>query len=254
MKPRYAGKTDTGVKRDHNEDNYMLIPELDLYVVADGMGGHASGEVASQIAVETLQQFYEESEQDGELTWPFRMDRRLDYQENRFVTAVKLANRNIFDKALEDPKYKGMGTTFVGMRATEDEAMIAHVGDSRAYRLRNGSIEQVTLDHSLLNDYKRLHTMTKEEEEAFPHKNIIVRALGMKETVEVDITRETPQAGDTYLLCSDGLTDLVSDERIRQVVEQHGDDMQGAIDQLIAEACEESGKDNITVVLVRYEA
>ena len=251
MRLLYAGATHVGMKRDHNEDNLMLVPELNLYVVADGMGGHSSGEVASKIAVETLKKFFEETETDDDITWPYKLDRTLAFDENRLVAAVKLANRNIFETALDDMRFKGMGTTFVGVLWTEEQAVIAHVGDSRCYRVRGGRIEQLTEDHSLLNDYKKIQKMTPEEEEAFPHKNIIVRALGMKEAVLVDIRREASKAGDTLVLCSDGLSGEITDEQIADLVNEHSDDLEAGVQALIQLACDHGGKDNVTVVLVK---
>ncbi|MGM0576329.1 MAG: Stp1/IreP family PP2C-type Ser/Thr phosphatase [Myxococcota bacterium] len=252
MKLQYAGATHVGMKRDHNEDNLMLAPEMNLFVVADGMGGHASGEVASRIAVDTLKQFFEETEADDDITWPYKMDRGLSYDENRLVAAIKLANRNIFETALDDVRLKGMGTTFVGFLVTEEHALVAHVGDSRCYRVRGGEIEEITEDHSLLNDYKKIQKMTPEEEAAFPHKNIIVRALGMKETVDVDIQRQTPQDGDILLLCSDGLNGELEDDEIRDIVLRHQDDLDQGVEALIQAACDHGGKDNVTVAMVKY--
>ena len=252
MKLQYAGATHVGMKRDHNEDNLMLLPEMNLFVVADGMGGHSSGEVASRISVDTLKNFFEETDGDDEITWPYKLERTLDHDENRLVAGVKLANRNIFETALADVRYKGMGTTFVGVMATDSDAVIAHVGDSRAYRIRDGEIEQLTEDHSLLNDYKKIQKMTPEEEEAFPHKNIIVRALGMKDSVQVDIQRSGPKLGDILLLCSDGLSGEITDPDMLDIVLEHDDDLDKAVERLIQLACDNGGKDNVTVILVKY--
>jgi serine/threonine protein phosphatase PrpC len=252
MKLQYAGATHVGMKRDHNEDNLMLVPERGLFVVADGMGGHSSGEVASRIAVETLKSFFEDTADDDEITWPFKMESELEYDENRLVAAIKLANRNIFETALADVRFKGMGTTFVGMLATPEFALVAHVGDSRCYRVRDGKLEQITEDHSLLNDYIKIQKMTPEEIEAFPHKNIIVRALGMKDTVQVDISRHKPQLGDILVLGSDGLNGEVPDPEILELVERHRDDLDKGVETLIQSACDHGGKDNVTVALVKY--
>lgn len=252
MKLEYAGATHVGMKRDHNEDNLMLLPEQNLFVVADGMGGHSSGEVASQIAVDTLKAFFEETENDDEITWPYKPDRSLGPEENRLVSGVKLANRNIFETALEDIRFKGMGTTFVGVLWTEQGPIVAHVGDSRIYRFRNGKLEQLTEDHSLLNDYKKIQQLTPEEEEAFPHKNIIVRALGMKESVVVDVARQQPEPGDVMLLCSDGLNGEITDDQMEQVLNEHSADLDLSVEKLIQAACANGGKDNVTCVLVRY--
>ncbi len=252
MRLKYAGATHVGMKRDHNEDNLLLAPELNLFVVADGMGGHSSGEVASKIAVDTIKQFFTDTTGDDDVTWPFKLDSELDYDENRVVAGVKLANRNIFESALADARYKGMGTTCVGMLWVDDRAIIGHVGDSRAYRVRADAIEQLTEDHSLLNDYKKIQALTPEEEEAFQYKNIIVRALGMKEAVLVDVEHSAPEPGDILLLCSDGLSGEVTDAKMLDLVNTHKDDLDEGVKALIQAACDNGGKDNVTVILVQY--
>lgn len=252
MKLQYAGATHVGMKRDHNEDNLLLLPEHNLFVVADGMGGHSSGEVASKIAVDTLGAFFEESLEDEEITWPFKPDRNLSFDENRLVAAVKLANRNIFEHALDDIRSKGMGTTFVGMHWANETAFVAHVGDSRCYRIRDRKLEQLTEDHSLLNDYKKIQKLTPEEEANFPHKNIIVRALGMKDSVLVDIRAEEPRPGDVLLLCSDGLSGEVEDPQMEEIINAKAPDLDATVETLIQQACDNGGKDNITCVMVRY--
>jgi protein phosphatase len=252
MKLLYAGATHVGMKRDHNEDNFMLMPVQNLFAVADGMGGHASGEVASQIAVESVRQFFEDTFSDEDITWPFKLDKQMGYLENRVATSVKLANKNIFESALADPRRKGMGTTFVGFVATQDSVVIGHVGDSRCYRVRDGGIEQLTEDHSLLNDYKKIQKLTPEEEANFPHKNIIVRALGMKDSVEVDVSSHATEEGDILVLCSDGLNGEVEDDDILQSVLEHESDLDSGVEALIEGACQNGGKDNVTVILVKY--
>jgi serine/threonine protein phosphatase PrpC len=254
MKLEYAGATHVGMKRDHNEDNLMLLPDANLFVVADGMGGHSSGEVASQIAVDTVKSFFQETGGDDEITWPYKPDRDCIHDANRIVAGVKLANRTIFETALESPKYKGMGTTFVGAVYAESKTVIAHAGDSRAYRIRDGAIVQLTEDHSLLNDYKKIQPMTPEEEDAFPHKNIIVRALGMKESLDVEITYDDPKIGDVLLLCSDGLCGEITDPDMLRLVLEHEDDLEASVQSLIQAACDHGGKDNVTVVLVKMLA
>ena len=252
MKLEHAGATHVGMKRDHNEDNFLLMPEMNLFAVADGMGGHSSGEVASQIAVDTIHQFFQETEGDDEITWPYKPSRERSYEENRFAASVMLANRNIFEQSMESPKYKGMGTTFVGMFMHGKKTVYAHAGDSRAYLVRDGNITQLTEDHSLLNDYKKIQPMTPEEEEAFPHKNIIVRALGMKETLDVEVSTAEPKVGDIVVICSDGLCGEVTDPDILKYVLETPDDLQKGVDTLIKAACDNGGKDNVTVILVKF--
>ena len=252
MRLRYAGSTHVGMKRSHNEDNFFLLAEENLYIVADGMGGHASGEVASQIAVETLANFFIDTSRDREITWPYKEDRHLTYDENRLITGVKLANRRVYETAQSDPRYKGMGTTIVSLVCSSGGTFLGHVGDSRGYVIRNGAIAQVTEDHSLLNDYLKVHKLSQEEIEHFPHKNVIVRALGMKEAVTVDIHRIEPKPGEVYLLCSDGLSGMVDDADILAIVEAGRGDLEKTCQGLIAKANAGGGVDNVTVVLVEF--
>jgi protein phosphatase len=252
MKIEVSGQTHVGMKRNHNEDNLLLLPEERLFVVADGMGGHSSGEIASKIAVEEVAEFFRMTSQDLEITWPYKMDKQKNYDENRLATGVKLANMRIFEKAAAEQKYKGMGTTIVTIYFAKDsEVVVAHVGDSRVYFFRDNTLRQITEDHSLLNDYLKAKKLTPEEIEAFPHKNVIVRALGMKDTVNVDINRVEPKDGDIYLLCSDGLSGMVPDKQIEQIL-QSQTNLDKACAQLIDAANANGGNDNVTCVLAQY--
>ncbi len=249
MKIRYAAKTDVGMKRTHNEDYFSLVEDEQLFIVADGMGGHASGEVASKMAAETMSEFYQRTK-DEEATWPFKMDRSLSYIENRLVCSIKLANLRIFETSCRDVRYKGMGTTIVSSIVSGDKVYIGHVGDSRCYRIRNGAIEQLTRDHSLLEDYKEAKPdMTEEEERNFPHKNVITRALGMRETVQVDVSTYQIEPGDVYVLCSDGLTGMVTDPELGDLVAK-SDSLEGAVAKLVDQANRSGGTDNITTLLL----
>lgn len=248
-----AGLTNVGMKRTHNEDNFLVLEDENLFVVADGMGGHSSGEIASQIAVEAIQNFFKATRQDEEITWPYKMDKNRPYDENRFIMAVKLANLRIFEAAQREARYRGMGTTEAGMNLVDGYALVAHVGDSRVYMIRNGAITQITEDHSLLNDYIKAKKLTQEEIDNFPHKNVIVRALGMKDNVLVDLSRNVLQAGDVLLACSDGLSGMVTDPEMLQIVLQ-APDLKTACQQLIDAANKAGGVDNITVILARVDS
>jgi len=245
-----AGETNVGMKRSHNEDSFAVIEDDHLYVVADGMGGHASGEVASKMAIDTLREFFQATSADPEATWPYKMDKSRGYEENRLITSVKLANLRIYENAQRDPKLRGMGTTLVGILVIDEGVLIAHVGDSRAYRLRDGQMEQLTEDHSLLNDYIKMKKLSEEEIKNFPHKNVIVRALGMKESVKVDTMLDPPKPGDVYILCSDGLSGPVTDDEIREIVTST-QDMKEACNTLIERANTNGGPDNITAVIAK---
>jgi protein phosphatase len=238
------------MKRSHNEDNLCLVPEEDLFIVADGMGGHASGEVASEMAIKTLAQFFKETSADEEITWPYKMEKGRGYEENRLNAGIKLANLRIFETAAQNSSQRGMGTTVVALLLSGDTAYFGNVGDSRIYRLRGEELEQVTEDHSLLNDYIKMKDLTEEEIENFPHKNVIVRALGMKETVQVDVDVEKAQAGDIYMLCSDGLNGMINDDTIRSIMIEQRDNPEVCCDKLIEAANDNGGNDNITIAVV----
>ena len=253
MRLEVSGQTHVGMKRNHNEDNLLLLPEERVFVVADGMGGHSSGEIASKIAVDEVGEFFRMTSQDQDITWPYKMDKQKNYDENRLAVAVKLANQRIFEKASAETKFKGMGTTIVTVFfAKDNEVVIGHVGDSRVYFFRDGQLRQITEDHSLLNDYLKAKKLTPEEIENFPHKNVIVRALGMKDNVVVDVNRVEPKPGDIFLLCSDGLSGMVTDEQIQTVL-QNTKDLDKACAQLIDSANANGGNDNVTAVLARFE-
>jgi protein phosphatase len=252
MRVRFAGETNVGMKRTHNEDNLYLPTDERLAIVADGMGGHASGEIASQMAVETVVEFFKSTQEDTEITWPFKLDRGYRYDVNRLITGIKLANVKIFEAAQREPQYRGMGTTIVAALFLDDQVLIAHVGDSRLYRVRDGEIQQITEDHSLLNDYIKMKKLSADEIANFPHKNVIVRALGMKETVQVDVYNESPRMGDVYLLCSDGLSGMIDDKKIHDLVHKETD-LDKATGNLIGAANAAGGVDNITVVMARLE-
>ena len=223
MRIRYAAKTDPGLKRNHNEDYFSLIEDEQLFLVADGMGGHASGEVASKMAADVIREFFDRS-RDDDATWPYKMDKQLSYLENRLVVGIKMANQRIFEAAGRDLRLKGMGTTVVIGQVAGDQVHIAHVGDSRCYRIRGGVIHLMTRDHSLLEDYKEARPdMSDEEQKKFPHKNVITRALGMRELVQVDVVTEDIQDGDIFLLCSDGLSGMVDDKNLGETVGKSGD-------------------------------
>ena len=252
LRVRFSGDTNIGMKRQHNEDS-LFLPENDrVAIVADGMGGHASGEVASRMAVEAIIGYFRETEVEQQLTWPFKVDRAHGQNINRMTTAIKLANQNIFEEAERKPECRGMGTTVVATLFLDDVLIVGHVGDSRLYRVREGAIDQITEDHSLLNDYIRMKRMSEAEIAAFPHKNVIVRALGMKPSIEVDIIVEHHRLGDLYVLCSDGLSGMISDTEIGGMAVEEGD-LDKLCERLISTANANGGVDNITVVCARLE-
>jgi protein phosphatase len=247
---RFAGKTDVGRQRSHNEDNLLIPEEVPIAVVSDGMGGHACGEVASEITVKAIGDYYKRTAQEGPRTWPFRLP-IAELEKNRMVTAIKLANSDIFDAAAADIEKKGMGCTVEALYFAQGRFYVGHVGDSRVYRIRNGALQLITEDHSLLNDWRRMKAMSGDEIRNFPHRNVVVRALGLGEHVAVDVYVEEYQIGDIYLMCSDGLNDMLEDHDILSIVESKKKRLDGACSALVDAANEAGGKDNITVLLAQ---
>jgi len=253
MRAVAAGITDVGLQRDHNEDSFAILKEHALYIVADGMGGHRAGDVASRLATEAIVDFFRTTATE-DFTWPFHFDARLSEEENRLLTGIKIANRQIIDRSNRSREYQGMGTTVVGalFNGKRGKMYIGHVGDSRAYRVRQGQIVQMTRDHSLVNDYLiAMPELTEEQRSELP-KNVITRALGMQDQVAVDLQGDDAQIGDLYVLCSDGLSGMIDDAEICEVVGS-APDLEDACRRLVALANEHGGEDNITALIVRVE-
>lgn len=246
-----AGVTDVGQQREHNEDAFCILPEFDLYIVADGMGGHRAGDVASKMATHTMASFFQATARE-DATWPYHFDPHLSVEENRLITGIRVANKRIYETSSRYREVHGMGTTIVGALVARDRGRmyIAHVGDSRCYRIRDGAITQLTRDHSLLNDYLAvLPDLTPEQRDELP-KNVITRALGMQDSVVVDIVPETPRPGDIYMLCSDGLSGMISDEEILAIALAAEGDPKKAATEMVAKANRNGGEDNITVIVL----
>src|SRR5689334_16714783 len=253
MRAIAAGASDVGLQREHNEDSFVVLKEYDLYVVADGMGGHRAGDVASKLATETISEFFKSTAND-DVTSPFHFDTNLSEEENRLLTGIRVANRQIFERSTRSREYHGMGTTVVGamFSSRKNRMYIGHVGDSRCYRIRSGSIQLLTRDHSLINDYLlAMPDLTEEQRSELP-KNVITRALGMQDQVVVDLQHDDPTVGDVYILCSDGLSGMVPDDEIQRIVMASKDIREGC-KRLIQKANESGGEDNATVVLIKIE-
>jgi serine/threonine protein phosphatase PrpC len=248
---RVAGLTDVGREREHNEDSFGLLPQYNLFIVADGMGGHRAGDIASQMAVKAVEDFFSATEKE-DITWPFQFDPNLPFSVNRFITAIQVANNRIYKESASSDEHQGMGTTFVGILSVDEHGAchIAHVGDSRCYRVRNGSLELLTMDHSLVNDYLRAAPDLTAEQLAELPRNVITRALGMQDSVLVDVQTVIPEAGDLFILCTDGLNGMINDDQILQCVQVHRDDLASIAAALIQRANDAGGEDNCTVVLV----
>ena len=258
MKLRAYGITDTGLVREQNEDSFIVLPEQSLYIVADGMGGHNSGEVASQLTISSMKSFFEDDELEEKLREQHQEFRSRPgipaaYGEYRLMRAVESANRSIFNTAQRFEACREMGTTVVSVSFVKSRLYVAFVGDSRLYRIREGQIEQMTVDHSLANEYVRMKVIRKEDVRSFPYKNVIVKALGLGSHVEVETFYRSCKAGDLYLLCSDGLTDLVEDAEILQLIEEGGNDLKQMNQLLVDQAKKYGGIDNITTLIVSVE-
>jgi serine/threonine protein phosphatase PrpC len=253
MRAIASGLTDVGLQRDHNEDSYAVLAEYDLFIVADGMGGHRAGDVASRLATDAIADFFRSTAQE-DATWPFHFDTSLSEDENRLVTGIRVANRRIFERSIRSRDCAGMGTTVVGALYSrkKNRLFVGHVGDSRAYRVRGGVIQQLTRDHSLINDYLMAMPELTEEQRAELPKNVITRALGMQDSVSVDLVSDEPQLGDVYLLCSDGLSGMITDEQIMKTVASTTDTNE-ICRRLIAKANENGGEDNITALVIRFD-
>jgi protein phosphatase len=233
------GLSDVGRCRENNQDNMLVEPQRGLYAVADGMGGHAAGEVASQMAISTLAESL--AEITGDLTGS-EAGRRLEQ-------ALQEGNRRICEAVLSRGEWRGMGTTIVALVALGDTAVIGHVGDSRAYLLRNGELRRLTSDHSWVNEQVKLGLLSDEEAQRHPMRNIVTRALGNRPDLQVELSQHTVREGDVILLCSDGLNTMLSDEEIRERLLGHPADPQAACRNLIESANARGGEDNVTVIV-----
>ncbi|HVT05774.1 MAG TPA: Stp1/IreP family PP2C-type Ser/Thr phosphatase [Thermoanaerobaculia bacterium] len=244
-----AGITDVGRTRQHNEDSLLVDPAAGLFLVADGMGGHAAGEIASRIAAESVSEFIQHTvEDDG--TWPHAYDEKLKRSTNRLMAALKVANTRVLEAMRKDSRLRGMGTTVVASLVDGNTISFAHVGDSRAYMIRDAQLSRVTNDHSWVFEQVQAGMLTEAEAEKHPLRNVITRALGGALTVVPDASEIVCRSGDVYLLCSDGLTGMVPEEDILRVVVEN-EDLEKACKALIDFANDRGGYDNITTVLVK---
>jgi len=245
-----AGVSDVGRKRSHNEDSIGSDTGLGVTVLADGMGGYKAGEVASAIAVN---QIMEEMRAGLPKLRPGEIDEESGYSKESLMmkAAIGKANETILNTAESQPQCQGMGTTVVAAMFYDDRITVAHVGDSRMYRLRSDEFEQITVDHSLLQELIDKGFYTPEEAKKSLNKNLVTRAVGVEHAVNADVTEEVVKPGDIYLLCSDGLSDLVEDEEIHLTLNEFSDNLQKAAEILVQKANNKGGKDNISVILAR---
>jgi len=247
-----AGVTDVGRKRDHNEDSFLIDEDLKLFVVADGMGGHAGGGTASRIAVETIdRELRQVRTSQGSV-----LEARTPLQDSSVPEAIRAAVERaciaIYSKAQEDPRLAGMGTTVISLLMKEDQAFFAHVGDSRAYLIRGDLIQQISEDHSLVNEQIKAGMITPEEAKHSRYKNIITRSVGFEEEVQVDVMGLLSEPGDVFVLCSDGMANMMEDAEILHIVRHHP--LTEVPRTLVDLANERGGDDNITVIAVQIQA
>jgi protein phosphatase len=249
----FGAQSDTGCVRENNEDSYRVAPEMSLFVLSDGMGGLESGEVASRMAVDTVLAHCREAEANPTLPFTGELMQGICSTSNRLASAIRLANEVVYRAAQQGAGHRGMGATVVAVRFADERMSVAHVGDSRIYRLRGGEFEQLTQDHSFVAEQVRRGKMTAEEAASSTMQNVLVRALGIDPAVEVDVSEELVIEGDTILLCSDGLTRELSDTQIAAVLGER-DEAQEAAGRLVDLAKQAGGGDNVTVIVLRHAA
>ena len=253
LKIFYAAASDRGRVRKLNEDAFLADPALGIFAVADGMGGHAAGEIASRLALKTLQESLTQANQSQETEPSPNQTAVISLPSAHLVNGIRTANEAVFHSSQEKEEYRGMGTTVVAVYLVDSSPVVAHVGDSRLYQIRTKKIDQLTEDHSVIWEQYREGILPKEALSSSPLKNIITRAVGMQPSVDVDVRELEVEKGDLLLLCSDGLSDLVPDEELLKTVRGASGDLNQACRDLIDLANHRGGKDNITVLLIQIE-
>jgi serine/threonine protein phosphatase PrpC len=247
----FAAKTDTGLVRSHNEDSIVYSAEYGFAILADGMGGYNAGEVASGIATSVLKESLEQRLRHQQ--WDVRLNRTKRIQQ-MVVDSIVHANDSIFEAARINPENSGMGTTLVLALFHQNHVTVAHIGDSRAYRLRKGELTQITRDHSMLQEQIDAGLISEESAQFAQNRNLITRAMGVDVDVDVEIHEHQVESGDIYLLCSDGLSDMLSKSQILGALNNSDRNLEKVCDALITEANEHGGRDNISVALVRVRS
>jgi serine/threonine protein phosphatase PrpC len=248
------GRTDVGRRRKINEDSYLVAPESKLFAVCDGMGGHNAGEVASKMAIETIEAFIQRSGVEKEITWPWGLDANLSFEGNRLKTAIRLANARVFQAADNREDLTGMGTTVVAAVASGQGLTIASAGDSRCYLVRDGQLKQLTRDDSWVSAALGEGILNSDDVEHHPLRNVITKAVGARDTIDLDVVEHELRPGDVVMLCSDGLHGMISDQEIARILADGEAPLEDASARLIEAANEAGGRDNVTVVLLRQRA
>ena len=247
-----GGVSDVGRVRTNNEDSYRILDSLNLYVLSDGMGGEAHGEVASALAVETIVKYCTDSKQDSDVTLLGGTSDNFGEKTKRLQCAVRQANLSIYESAQKNPAQRGMGATVTTVWASGDRLSVAHVGDSRAYLLRMGNLQQLTSDHSLVAEQVRRGIITPQQAEESEMQSVLLRALGAHPDVEVDVDEVGIFSGDVLLLCSDGLSRMVTEPEIAGTLQAETRPTTAA-QKLVDLANERGGLDNVTVIVVRFQ-
>ena len=251
---RASGVSDAGRVRESNEDRFVSEVDLGLFAVADGMGGHKAGEVAAQLAIDAITGFISRSDNDYDVTWPYGIDDTLSFDGNRLRTAIFLANRKVFRAAESSDDYGGMGTTIVGLLITGAHAAIGSVGDSRAYLLAGGRLEQLTTDDSWASTILAQDPSVRPEDIAHhPMRNVLTNVLGGRPTVDVHLTERVLVGGEVFLLCSDGIHGVLGPSVLVDLL-QNTDGEERAAQSIVDLALERGSRDNVTALVVRYEA
>ena len=254
MRVSFASATDKGLRRSINEDSLAVRDDLGLFVVADGMGDHAAGEVASQAAIEGIAAFVEATVSvSPDQTWPIPFNPTQSVNANRLDAGFRMADRCIASEAAAKSELRGMATTAVAALVTDDAVTLAHVGDSRVYRLRQGQFDQLTRDHAWVEEQIRAGTLTESAARAHPWRNIVTRALSGSEDLDVDIRELTLEPNDRLLLCSDGVFAVLNDDQIGDILRPDAD-LDAVCDALITGANDGGGPDNVTAVVFEVHA
>ena len=254
MRSTFFAISDTGRHRTNNEDSYLCNPTEQLFLIADGMGGQASGEIASKVAVSSVEEFVVRSRKE-DITWPIPYRKDFSLEQNRLLAAAAHANNMIRNYSSENPSTKGMGTTLVGVTIEGNHLAIVNVGDSRLYRIRDDQINQITHDHNLAWEQERMGLLSREEAWNHPQRHILTSALGIEviENIRIDLARSEIREKDLYLMCSDGLNDMLEDDAIlKGIVSTGSKSLEHAAHSLIRDANRAGGRDNITVILLSF--
>lgn len=246
----FSGESSVGKKRSINEDAYFADKEQRLFIVADGMGGHNAGEIASQQALEIFREYFQKGIEDKDTSWIRHIDPGMDDISNVITASVKIANSRVYRMSFTNPQYKGMGTTLAGIYFTERTAYIFNIGDSRVYSYKGGNLLQITEDHSWIQEQVRLKLLTDSQAKNHQWKNVITRALGTAKNINIDLFKHPYESGEIFLICTDGLTSMLDDEKIKSIIENNRLELNEIITKLIDQANKAGGEDNITAISI----